>query len=76
MPSATDAHVVLRLSDEERDTGSLSDHHLYDAIEAFFKDGFVVLENAVDLGKIDSLNQRMLQDTKKLLAGEGLSHYA
>lgn len=76
MPSVTDAPIVIRLSDEERDSGSLSDHHLYDAVEAFFNDGFVVVENSVDLDKIDRLNQRMLKDTGKLLAGEGLSHYA
>ncbi|CAI6099415.1 unnamed protein product [Clonostachys chloroleuca] len=76
MPSATDAPVMIRLSDEERNAGSLSDHHLYDAVEAFFSDGFVVLENAVELDKIDRLNERMLKDTQKLLAGEGLSHYA
>ncbi|TPX16156.1 uncharacterized protein E0L32_004151 [Thyridium curvatum] len=76
MPSKTDAPVVIRLSDEERDSGSLTDHHLYDAVEAFFNDGFVVLENAVHDDLIDKLNDRMLQDTQKLLAGHGLSHYA
>lgn len=76
MPSKTDAPVVIRLSDEERDSGSLTDHHLYDAVEAFFNDGFVVLENAVHDDLIDKLNDRMLQDTQKLLSGHGLSHYA
>ncbi|CAH0020804.1 unnamed protein product [Clonostachys rhizophaga] len=60
----------------ERNAGSLSDHHLYDVVEAFFSDGFVVLENAVGLDNIDRLDKRMLKDTQKLLAGEGLSHYA
>lgn len=54
----------------------MTDHHLYDAVEAFFSDGFVVFENAVRDELIDSLNQRMLKDTEKLMAGEGLSHYA
>lgn len=76
MPSATDAPVIIRLSDEERDAGTLSDHHLYDAVEAFFNDGFVVLENAVDLDKVDRLNDRMLKDTAELLSGKGLSHFA
>ncbi|KAH8898755.1 hypothetical protein GQ53DRAFT_877877 [Thozetella sp. PMI_491] len=76
MPAAPNAPVIIRLSDEERDTGVMSDHHLYDAVEAFFGDGFVVLENAVHDDMIDSLNQRMLQDTERLMAGEGLSHYA
>jgi hypothetical protein len=35
-----------------------------------------VLENAIPEDLVDSLNARMLVDTKKLLSGEGLSHYA
>lgn len=78
MPSFDDddVPVVIRLSDEERDSGVMTDHHLYDAVEAFFNDGFVVFENAVRDDLIDSLNQRMLKDTERLMAGEGLSHYA
>lgn len=76
MPHATDAPVVIRFTDEERDAAVMSDDHLYDAVEAFFNDGFVVLENAVRGDMIDSLNERMLKDTTKLMAGEGLSHYA
>lgn len=76
MPSLSDDPIIIRLSDEERDSGVMSDHQLYDAVEAFFNDGFVVLENAVQDGIIDSLNQRMIKDTERLMAGEGLSHYA
>lgn len=76
MPSFSEIPIVIRLSDEERDSGVMSDHHLYDAVEAFFDDGFVVLENAVRNDMIDNLNERMLQDTEKLMAGEGLSHFA
>jgi hypothetical protein len=76
MPFLPGAPVIIRLSDEERDSGVMSDHHVYDAVEAFFNDGFVVLENAVHDDKIDSLNERMLKDTERLMAGEGLSHFA
>jgi hypothetical protein len=76
MPSLLDTPVIIRLSNEERDSGVMTDHHLYDAVKAFFSDGFVVLENAVPDDMVDNLNQRMLKDTEKLLAGEGLSHYA
>lgn len=76
MPSATGAPVVIRLSDEERDSGVMTDHQLYDAVEAFFNDGFVVIENAVRGDMIDSLNERMCKDTERLMAGEGLSHFA
>ncbi|GFZ50300.1 hypothetical protein JCM24511_08056 [Saitozyma sp. JCM 24511] len=75
MPSLPDGPIVITLTDYERDS-ALSDSKLYDAVEAFFNDGFVVLENAIPEDLVDNLNERMLVDTKKLLAGEGLSHYA
>jgi hypothetical protein len=56
MPSLPDGPIIITLTDQERDS-ALSDSKLYDAVEAFFNDGFVI-------------------DTRKLLAGEGLSHYA
>ncbi|KAG0647688.1 Dephosphocoenzyme A kinase [Hyphodiscus hymeniophilus] len=49
----------------------MGDKKLYDAIEAFFTDGLVVVENAIDVAIIDRLNERMLQDTEKLLSGGG-----
>jgi len=76
MPSLPDIPVIIRLSNEERDSGVMSDHDLYDAVEAFFNDGFVVLENAVPDDMIDGLNQRMIEDMERLMAGEGLSHFA
>jgi hypothetical protein len=53
----------------------MGDKKLYDAIEAFFTDGLVVVENAIDVAIIDKLNRRMLQDTDKLLRGEGEVHF-
>ncbi|CRG86569.1 hypothetical protein PISL3812_03579 [Talaromyces islandicus] len=70
-----DAPQVIVLTDEERDSGIMGDKKLYDAIEAFFTDGLVVVENAIDARIIDKLNERMLQDTNKLLAGEGQVHF-
>ena len=70
-----DAPVSIKLTDEERDSGVMSHKKLYDAIEAFFTDGLVVIENAIDVALIDKLNERMLQDTKKLLSGEGEVHF-
>ncbi|KAJ5610785.1 phytanoyl- dioxygenase family protein [Penicillium lagena] len=58
MPSLSEFPVSIRVSDEERDSGVLSDHHLYDVVEAFFNDGFVVLENAGRNDMIDNLNER------------------
>lgn len=60
--------ITIVLTDEERDNGFMSDKKVYDAIEGFFKDGMIILENAIDVDIIDKLNDRMLQDTEKLLA--------
>lgn len=77
MPSAThvDGPKAIVLTDEERDGGAMSDMKLYEAIEAFFTDGLVVIENAIDTAIIDKLNERMLQDTEKLLSGNGEVHF-
>jgi hypothetical protein len=77
MPAAltVDGPKVIVLADEERDSGVMSDKNLYDAIEAFFTDGLVVIENAIDTAIIDKLNKRMLQDTEKLLGGAGEVHF-
>lgn len=70
-----DAPVSIKLTDEERDSGVMGDKKLYDAIEAFFSDGLVVVENAIDVAIIDKLNERMLKDTEKLLSGQGEVHF-
>lgn len=62
-----DGPQIIHLTDEERDTGVMGDKKLYDAIEAFFQDGLVVIENAIDTAIIDKLNDRMLQDTERLV---------
>jgi hypothetical protein len=64
-PSA-DGPVVIHLSDEERDTGVLTPIHMFEAIDAFYVDGLVVLENAIEQKYIDSLNERMVDDTEEL----------
>jgi len=48
-----DGPVVIHLSDEERDTGVLTPIHLFEAIDAFFVDGVVVLENAIEVKYIE-----------------------
>lgn len=75
VPDVVDGPKVIVLTDEERDSGVMGDKKLYDAIEAFFTDGLVVVENAIDVDIIDRLNERMLQDTEKLLKGQGQVHY-
>jgi hypothetical protein len=75
VPEKADGPQVIALTNEERDSGIMGDKKLYDAIEAFFTDGLVVIENAVDAEIIDKLNVRMLKDTEKLLAGQGQVHF-
>ncbi|KAF4460867.1 phytanoyl- dioxygenase family [Fusarium albosuccineum] len=75
VPKPSDGPKVISLTDEERDSGVMGDKKLYDAIDAFFTDGLVVIDNAIDAAIIDKLNERMLQDTTKLLAGQGKVHF-
>lgn len=75
MSISDDKPAAIALTDEERDSGVMGDKKLYDAIEAFFKDGLVVIENAIDGAIIDKLQERMLQDTQKLLGGGGHVHF-
>lgn len=59
--------ITIILTDEERENGTMSDKKLYDAIEGFYKDGLVLIENAIDVDIIEKLNERMLVDTKEML---------
>ncbi|KAF5531698.1 phytanoyl dioxygenase family [Fusarium mexicanum] len=61
---------TIQLTDEELDTKSIGSRHLQAALEALHTDGLVVLENAVDLGHLDHLNERMVMDAQKLQAIE------
>lgn len=75
IPTKQDGPRVISLSNEERDSGLMGDKKLYDCIEAFFTDGLVVIDNAIDVDIIDRLNERMLKDTEKLLSGQGEVHF-
>ena len=70
-----DGPVVILLSDEERDAGVLTPLHLFEAIDAFFVDGVVVLQNAVDIKYIDALNERMIPDTEELKQNADKIHW-
>jgi hypothetical protein len=74
-PAAGDGPKVIHLTDEERDSGELTPINLFEAIDAFFVDGVVVLENAIEVGIIDELNGRMEMDTQELLRNEEKIHW-
>ena len=67
MPAPSDAPVVITLSDTERLTGALTDTHLFDAVDSIHRDGVVVVENAISHETIDFLNERMCEDTERIL---------
>lgn len=47
---------TVRLAEEERTTGIITDEHVAEAVSAVHRDGLVVLENAVDKAHCDELN--------------------
>lgn len=58
----------LSFDDSELRHGRMSATHLDQALEAMRRDGFVVLEQAVDHEPLDILKQRMDRDFRELLA--------
>ena len=68
-PARADSPIVINLSDAERNSGVLTDEHLFDAVDGFYKDGLIVLSNAIPTNVIDKLNERMKLDTEKILGG-------
>ena len=70
-----DGPLVVKLSDEERDSGDLTPLNLFEAIDAFYCDGVVVLDNAIEVKYIDQLNERMKRDTEELLRNESKIHW-
>lgn len=70
MPAQHDVVPTIKLTDEERDSGNLSDVNLFDAVTGLHRDGVVVVENAIPVNVIDELNERMKIDTARILNGE------
>ena len=58
----------MNLSAEERQEGRLSPQTTAQARQAILEDGYVVLENVVDLAHIAILRDRMLEDLPAILA--------
>jgi len=59
--------VVIRLSDEELQTGVTRAQTLQECLRYFHRDGFVVLENAIPDELVDRLYKRMVQDNDEYL---------
>jgi hypothetical protein len=58
---------ITPVSMEERLNGTTKLETIQSAVEAFHRDGFSAISNAIDPAIIDKLNARMLEDTPKYL---------
>jgi hypothetical protein len=59
-----DNPVVIRLSDEERDSGTTRPETIQQCLYHYHRDGFVVLENAIDDTLVDDLYSKIVSDTE------------
>ncbi|TKA82018.1 hypothetical protein B0A55_01720 [Friedmanniomyces simplex] len=68
----TDEHgsspVVIRLTDEERNSGRTRPDTIQQALTYYHRDGFFVLENAIDDDLVDKLYNRMVEDNETYLS--------
>lgn len=58
----------VKLSDEERVSGTTSLEHIQLGVEEFHKNGFLVIENAIENRLLDALNRQMVADIELSLA--------
>lgn len=66
-PQRQDRIQSIRSSSSEKAQGKLSQRNKQAALEALHHDGVVVLENAIDPGILDRLNERMSHDSRTLI---------
>lgn len=62
-----DSPAFLRLSDEELKSGKTKPDTIQELLKYYHRDGFVVLENAIDGGLVDRLYNRMVDDNAEFL---------
>ncbi|KAL3704576.1 hypothetical protein TMatcc_008247 [Talaromyces marneffei ATCC 18224] len=60
--------VTITLTDEERDNQTINEGHAGAAVAAMYRDGIVVLENAVNVEHVDNLNQILTSEAEALAA--------
>ena len=64
----------MRLTDQERTSGVITEENIGTAMSALHRDGLVVLENAVDVEHIDNLN-KILSDEAEAMAKLPTTHF-
>ena len=62
--------MSISLTQTERDSETLAEDNLADAVGAIREDGYVVIEQVVDHAHLDVLKERMDADSEKLIAME------
>ena len=58
--------VVVRMSEEERVSSRMTEEHVAEAVIAFHRDGFVVLENVVDPEHCTVLDKEMCDAAERM----------
>lgn len=66
MPLQHQEITVVKLSDKEREDGSLTEENMGIAVSAMHRDGIVVLENAVPAEEADTLNKILMADAEEM----------
>lgn len=69
-----DNAIVIRLSDDELHSGQTLPDTIQQCLTAFHKDGFFVLENAINDSTIDKLYQKMVEDNETYLSKSFLQY--
>ena len=58
--------ITVRISNEERISGRMTEEHVAAAVIAFHRDGFVVLENVVDPEHCTVLDKEMCEAAERM----------
>jgi hypothetical protein len=58
--------TIVKLSDDERTSGCMDVEHIAEAVIAFHRDGFVVLENVIDPEHCEKLDVLMCEEANRM----------
>ena len=75
--TAANTITSIKPDGQEKRLGRLNQRHVQAALEALHRDGIVAVEDVVDVNAIDTLNARMVRDTRTLVdrGNEGPFNY-
>lgn len=58
--------VTVKVTDDERVSGRMTEEHVAEAVIALHRDGFVVLENVVDPEHCETLDKLMCEEADRM----------